>query len=147
MIKGTLGQQIARWKKSMENEVQTVRQKYNDLEKLLHANNQILEASEAKYHSLEREFHLLKEDRDALHQRVSSSSEMLELVTGQKEQVLKELNTEVRKRKNFAEEIKKFSIAFAGRERSIMSSHSDFKLIYETLKAENPTSLSKSHGS
>ncbi|KAK4428708.1 Kinesin-like protein KIN-7N [Sesamum alatum] len=146
-IKGTLGSQIACWKEALQNEVKVIKQKYNDLEKELEANNLLLKVSEGKYHSLEREFHLLKEDRDAVLQRISSSSQMLAQITGQKERALKDLNTEVRRRKKLEEEVKQFSIAFAHRQTSIMSFHSDFKSILDTIKAQNLTSLSKSHGS
>ncbi|KAG8377453.1 hypothetical protein BUALT_Bualt08G0034600 [Buddleja alternifolia] len=146
-IKGTLGRQIACWKQTLENEVQTMKHKYNDLEKALDVNNQLLNVSEGKYHSLERELDLLKKDRDALLQRISSSSEMLAQISGQKDKALKDLVTEVQRRKSLEEEIKQFSISFACRQRSTMSLHSDFKSILETMKAQNPISLSKSHGS
>ncbi|KAK4481559.1 hypothetical protein RD792_012461 [Penstemon davidsonii] len=145
--KGTLGRQIACWKKALENEVQTIKQKYIDMEKELYINNQLLQVSEGKYHSLEREFRLIKEDRDALKQRISSSSEMLTLVTSQKQKVSKDLYTEVQNRKNLEEQIKQFTIAFACRQKSMMSFQNDFKSVLETMKAHNPTSLPKSHGS
>ncbi|PIN11610.1 Kinesin-like protein [Handroanthus impetiginosus] len=145
--KGNLGGQIACWKQTLENEVEIIKQKYQDLEKELEVNNQLLKLSEGKYHSLEREFQLLKEDRDATLQRVSSSSQMLEQITGQKEKAIKDLNTEIRRRKKLEEEIIQFNMAFACRQRSITSFHSDFKSILENMKAQHPTSLSKSHGS
>ncbi|KAL3840502.1 hypothetical protein ACJIZ3_025093 [Penstemon smallii] len=145
--KGTLGRQIACWKKALENEVQTIKQKHIDMEKELYINNQLLQVSEGKYHSLEREFCLIKEDRDALKQRISSSSEMLTLVTSQKQKVSKDLYTEVQNRKNLEEQIKQFTIAFACRQKSMMSFQNDFKSVLETMKAYNPTSLPKSHGS
>ncbi|KAI3465239.1 hypothetical protein Pfo_021902 [Paulownia fortunei] len=146
-IKGTFGGQIACWKQALENEVKIIKQKYNELDKELEVSNQLLKVSEGKYHSLEREFHLLKEDRDAVLQRISSASQSLEQITGQKEKALKDLNTEVRRRKKLEEEIKQFSIAFACRQRSIISFHTEFKSVIDIMKEQNPTSLSKSHGS
>lgn len=146
-MKGTLGGQIAFWKQALENEVKLIKQKYHDLEKELEVNNQLLKISEGKYHSLEREFHLLKDDRDAVRQQISSSSQMLTQITGEKEKALKDLNTEVRRRTKLEEEIKQFSIAFACRQRSITSFHSEFKSILDTMKGQNPTPFFKSHGS
>ncbi|XP_073031375.1 kinesin-like protein KIN-7N [Primulina eburnea] len=136
----TLGEQIAYWKEAVENEVATVKQKYNDLENERDICNKLLEISEGKYQSLEREFHLLKEDKEALLQRILNLSQMLELVTGQKDNAFQDLKTEVRRRKNLEEEIRLFSIAFAGRQRSLNSFHGDFKALLDTMKS----SLSKS---
>ncbi|GFQ00905.1 kinesin-related protein 4 [Phtheirospermum japonicum] len=135
-IKVTLGGQIARWKQASEDELKTIKQKYTDLEKELEVSNQLLKVSEGNYLSLEREFSLLKQDRDA----------SLEQITVQKEKALMDLNTEVKRRKKLEEEIKQFSIAFACRQRSIMSFHSEFKSVLDVMKAQSPISLSKSHG-
>ncbi|KZV54523.1 kinesin-related protein 11 [Dorcoceras hygrometricum] len=136
----TLGGQIAYWKEAIENEVATIKQNYGDLENERDICNKLLDISEGKYQSLEREFHLLKEDKEVLLQRILSLSQMLELVTGQKDNAFQDLRTELRRRKNLEEEVKLFSIAFAGRQRSLNSFHSDFKAIIDTMK----TSLSKS---
>ncbi|KAL8490196.1 hypothetical protein ACS0TY_025928 [Phlomoides rotata] len=145
-IKGNLGGQIVCWKQELENELKTIRHKYNDLDKELEVNNQLLKVSQGKYHSLEREFNLLKEDRDSALQRISTSSQMLTQITAQKERALKDLNAEVRMRKKLKEEIKQILIAFASRQGSISSLHGEFKSVLETMKAQNPISLSKSHG-
>ncbi|MCD9645893.1 hypothetical protein HAX54_035246 [Datura stramonium] len=63
-----------------------IQEKYQTLEKELDLNNQLLAASRDKYNSLEREFHILKEERDVLAQNVSSSNGKLELVTNQSEE-------------------------------------------------------------
>ncbi|XP_073125716.1 kinesin-like protein KIN-7N [Henckelia pumila] len=131
----TLGGQIAYWKEAIENEVATIKQKYNDLENERDISNKLLEISEGKYQSLERELYLVKEDKEGLVQRISSLSQMLELVTGQKDNVFQDLKTEVRRRKKLEEEIKLFSIAFAGRQRSLNSFHNDFKVILDTMKS------------
>ncbi|CAA3005562.1 kinesin KIN-7N [Olea europaea subsp. europaea] len=145
--KGTLGEEIASWKRKLEDEVKTIKQKYQNLESELVVNNKILEVSENKYHSLEREFNLLKAERDDLLERVSNSSQMLAQFRDQKENFLQDLNAEVQRRKKLEEEIKQFSVAFASRQRSIMSFQSDFKSVLENLKAQNPVSASKSLGS
>lgn len=145
MIKG-LVEEIASWKKKMDNEVEAFKVKYRNLKEELNSNNQLLEVSKDKYHSLEREFHLLKEEKDALVVRVSNSSQTLALVTDQKEKALQDLKIEAQKRKNLEEEIKKFTTAFSYRQKSFVSFQSDFKSIIENLKAQNPVSLSKAHG-
>ncbi|XP_073021338.1 kinesin-like protein KIN-7N isoform X2 [Primulina eburnea] len=136
----TLGGQIAYWKEAIENEVATIKQKYNNLENERDISNKLLEISEGKYQSLERELYLLKEDKEGLVQRISSLSQMLKLVTGQKDNAFQDLKREVRRKKNLEEEIKLFSIAFAGRQRSLNSFHDDFKAILDTMKS----TLSKS---
>ncbi|KAA8538272.1 hypothetical protein F0562_027905 [Nyssa sinensis] len=142
----TLGEEIACWKEKLGNELKTVKEKYQSLEKGLDMNNQLLEVSKERYHSLEREFHLLKEERDSLLQTVSNSSERLALVTDQKKKVMQDLNIEIQRRKDLEEEIKEFSVAFACRQRSFMSFRSEFQSKIENLKAQNPVSIPKSLG-
>ncbi|XP_042005396.1 kinesin-like protein KIN-7N [Salvia splendens] len=132
---------------SLENEVEDIKHKHNDLERELEVKNQVLKVSEGKLHSLEKEFCIVKEERDTMLRRISSSAQILTQVTGEKDRVLKELNTEVRRRKKLEEEIKQFNAAFACRQRSVTSFQSEFKSLLETMKTQNPTSLSKSHGS
>ena len=145
MWKGcTLDGEAASWKEKLSNELNTVKEKYENLEKELDLSNKFLEASEERYGSLEREFELLKEERNSLLKTISESSQNLTLLTDQKENVLKDLNTEVQRRKDLEEEIKQFSVAFASRQRSLMSIHGEFKSKIEKLKAENPVSVHKS---
>ncbi|KAL1546870.1 kinesin-like protein KIN-7N [Salvia divinorum] len=131
----------------LENQVEEIKHKYDNLKKELDVKNQLLKVSEGKLHSLEREFCIVKEERDTMLRRISSSAQILTQVTGEKDRVLKELNTEVRRRKKLEEEIKQFNAAFACRQRSVTSFQSEFKSLLETMKTQNPTSLSKSHGS
>ncbi|GER30026.1 kinesin-like protein [Striga asiatica] len=145
-IKGTLGGQIACWKQALENDMNTISQRCSDLGKELEFTNQLLKVSEGKYRSLETEFRLLQEDRDAALDKISNSSAMLEQISSQKDKALKDLNIELQRKKKLEEEIKQFSNAFACRQRSIMSFHSEFKSILDVTKAHNPTLLSKSHG-
>ncbi|XP_050265629.1 kinesin-like protein KIN-7N isoform X2 [Quercus robur] len=142
----TQGGETACWKEELSNELNTIKERYYGLEKELDHNNQLLVVSKERYDSLEREFRLLKEDRDLLHQMVSDSSQKLSLVTDQKENVLKDLNTEVRRRKNLEEEIKQFSVAFASRQRSLASFHSDINSNCEKLRTQCLVSLPKSRG-
>ncbi|KAL3505041.1 hypothetical protein ACH5RR_034882 [Cinchona calisaya] len=143
----TLGEEIASWKKKLDTEVEAIKEKYTNLKKELDTNNQLLEVSKDRYHSLEMEFHLLREEKDALLVSVSNSSKTLALVTDQKEKALQDLKIEAQRRKDLEEEIKKFSTDFSYRQKSIVSLHSEFKSIIENLKAQNPVSLSKAHGS
>ncbi|XP_055835682.1 kinesin-like protein KIN-7N [Solanum dulcamara] len=142
----TLGGEIACWKKKLDEDIKTIQEKYQNLEKELDLNNQRLAASRDRYNNLEREFHLLKEERDVLLQNVSSSSEKLELVTNQIEKVLDDLNAEVKRRKHLEEEIKQFSAAFACRQRSLVSLCSDFDSVIDSFKAQKPISISRSPG-
>ncbi|XP_016456492.1 kinesin-like protein KIN-7N isoform X2 [Nicotiana tabacum] len=137
----TLGGEIACWKKKLDEDIKTIQAKYENLEKELDLNNQLLVASRDRYNSLEREFHLLKEERDLLIQKVSTSSEKLELVTNQKGKVWEDLNAEVKRRQNLEDEIKQFSVAFACRQRSIVSLHSDFKSVIGNFKSQKPISV------
>ncbi|CAA0806803.1 P-loop containing nucleoside triphosphate hydrolases superfamily protein [Striga hermonthica] len=140
-IKGTLGGRIACWKQALENDMNTISQRCSDLEKELEFTNQLLKVSEGKYRSLETEFRLLQEDRDAVLDKISNSSVMLEQITSQKDKALKDLNIELQRKKKLEEEIKQFSYAFACRQRSIVSFHSEFKTILDVTKAHNPTLL------
>ncbi|XP_060199294.1 kinesin-like protein KIN-7N [Lycium barbarum] len=142
----TMRGEIACWKKKLDEDIKTIQEKYQKLEKELDANNQLLAASRDRYNSLEREFHLLKEERNVLMQNVSSSSEKLELVTNQNEKVFEDLNAEVKRRKDLEEEIKQFSAAFAFRQRSLISLRSDFESVIDNFKAQKLISVSRSPG-
>ncbi|KAK4348559.1 hypothetical protein RND71_031314 [Anisodus tanguticus] len=142
----TLGGEIACWKKKLDEDIKTIQEKYQNLEKELDLNNKLLAASRDRYNSLEREFHFLKEERDVLKQNVSSSSEKLELVTNQNKKALEDLNAEVKRRKDLEEEIKQFSAAFAFRQRSLISLRSDFESVIDNFKAQKPISVSRSPG-
>ncbi|CAL5418003.1 unnamed protein product [Camellia sinensis] len=142
----TLGGEIACLKMKLGNDLNTIKEKYQSLTKELNTNTHLLEDSKERYHSLEREFHLLKEERDSLLQTVSSSSQTLEQVTNEKEKVWQDLNTEVQRRKDLEEEIKQFGITFASRQKSLISFHSDLRSKLENFKAQNPVSIPKSLG-
>ena len=58
-----------------------------------------------RYENLERELLLLKVERDTLLQKFSESAEKLLMVSIHKENALKDLNTEVLRRKNIEGEV------------------------------------------
>ncbi|CAN6583048.1 unnamed protein product [Malus baccata var. baccata] len=142
----TRGGETACWEGKLSNELSTIKERYNGLEEELDSNNQLLEESKQRYDALEAEFRLLKEERDSLHKKVSESSQTLALVTDQKENVVKDLNHELLRRKDLEEKIKQFSVAFGCRKTSLMSFHSEFKSKIESLRAKNPVSVPKSVG-
>lgn len=109
----------------------------SELKQELDLSNNSLESSKQRYGSLEREFQQLKEERDSLLQTVSESSKNITFLTDQKENMLKDLNCEVQRRKDLEAEIKQFSVAFASRQRSLASIHGEFKSKIEKLRAEN----------
>ncbi|XP_021821597.1 kinesin-like protein KIN-7N isoform X2 [Prunus avium] len=140
------GGENACWKEKLSNELITIKERYHGLEEELDSNNQLLEKSKQRYDALEAEFQLLREERDSLHKMVSESSQTLALATDQKENVLKDLNNEVLRRKDLEEKIKQFSVAFGCRKTSLMSFHSEFKSKIESLRDKNPASMPKSVG-
>ncbi|KAG8491951.1 hypothetical protein CXB51_015277 [Gossypium anomalum] len=109
----------------------------SELKQELDLSNNSLESSKQRYGNLEREFQELKEERDSLLQTVSESSKNITFLTDQKENILKDLNCEVQRRKDLEAEIKQFSVAFASRQRSLASIHGEFKSKIEKLRAEN----------
>ncbi|XP_061374259.1 kinesin-like protein KIN-7N [Gastrolobium bilobum] len=88
--------------------------------------------------NLERELQLLKEERDSLLKKFSESYE--------KENALKDLNTEVQRRKNLEGEVKQFAAAFACRQKSLLSFHSELKTKFEKLRVQTPISVPKPFG-
>ncbi|XP_057422885.1 kinesin-like protein KIN-7N [Lotus japonicus] len=96
--------------------------------------------------SLERELLLLKDERDSLLLKFSESSEKLATVSRQKEKALQDLNTEVQRRENLEGEVKKFSAAFACRQKSLISFHSEVKTKFEKLRAQTPIPVLNSFG-
>ncbi|KAL4372379.1 hypothetical protein HN51_017506 [Arachis hypogaea] len=97
-----------------------------------------------RYESLEKEFLLLKDERDSLLQMFSESSQKLAMVSSQKENALKDLNTEVQRRNNLEGDLKQFTSAFACRQKSLISFHSEFKTQIEKLRAQTLSSVPKS---
>ncbi|XP_021906399.1 kinesin-like protein KIN-7N isoform X2 [Carica papaya] len=131
-------------KEKLSDELETIKEKYHELEKNLVLKSQLLEVSEERFESLVKEFQVLKQERDSLLEKVAVSSQKLAEVTHRKENVLKDLNTEVQGRKDLEDEIKKFSVAFASRQQSLVSFCNEFKSNIEKLRAQNPVLVSKS---
>lgn len=130
------------WKENLSNELDAIKERCGDLEKKLDLHNKLLEESKRRYIDLETQYHHLKGERDSLSKVVSESSKKLVSVIDQKENVLKDLNSEYQRRKDLEEKIKKFSIAFSNRKTSLVSFHSEFKSKIEKLRSDNPNSLS-----
>lgn len=128
------------------NELNLIKERYRGLEEEFNINNHLLEASKDKYDCLEREFLLLKDQRDSLLQMVSESSQRHEMISNQKENALKDLNSEVLRRKHLEGEIKQFAAAFACRQRSLMSLHGEFKSHVKKLRDQSSISVPKSLG-
>lgn len=124
-----------------------IKQKFHGLETQLGESNKVLEASRGKHSTLQKQFQVLKEEQDLLLKSLSDSTQRLTLATNQKENALKDLNSEVQRRRFIEEEIKQIGIAFAGRQKSLLSFHSEFKSKLEmVIKAENSVSAAKSLG-
>lgn len=141
-----LGREIATWRKKIDDEIEGIKRKYTSLEEDMNMTRQQLEASKNEFHSLECKFNVLKEERDALLLKFSDTSQSLALVTDQKEKAIQNWKTEAQRRRDLEQEITKFSKAFAGRQRSVMSFNTDFQAIFESFNAQNPVPVSKPLG-
>ncbi|KAJ6678961.1 CENTROMERE PROTEIN E [Salix purpurea] len=142
----TLGEESASWKGKLGDELGAIKEKLQALEKELEHNNQLLKDSGERHDTMEREYWVLKEERDSLLDKVSESSQNLATVAVQKENILKDLNIEVERRKNLEKEIKQFSVAFASRQRSFTSFQGEFLSKVEKLRAQSPIAASESLG-
>ncbi|KAJ0790780.1 putative plus-end-directed kinesin ATPase [Helianthus annuus] len=127
--------QIASWKTELSGEIKEI---YERLEQELDTNNHLLEASKERVVGLERESRILLAERDDLQLAVSDSSKRLASLSQQNEKIFQDLACEIQRRKGLEEEIKQFSIAFASRQRSLISFHCDFKSKLDHLKAQSP---------
>ena len=139
-----MGEEITSWKEKMNNEVTSIQEKYHSLEKKLEISNQILDETKERYRTLENEFYLLSEERVSLLQTASGSSQRLAMVTDQKDKILQDLKSELKRRKHLEEVIKEFSAEFLCQHRSRVSFHAEFKSIVENSKAQK--SIPKSLG-
>ncbi|XAR61991.1 Plus-end-directed kinesin ATPase [Bertholletia excelsa] len=101
-------EEIASLVEKLGCDLSKIKEKCQSLERELLDSTHLLEVSKERYHSLEKEFLLMKEERDSLLQMASISSERIAKLTQQKEKVLQDLNTEVQRRKDLEEEIKNF---------------------------------------
>ncbi|KAD4386144.1 hypothetical protein E3N88_26313 [Mikania micrantha] len=119
--------QDASWKTELSGEIRLIKEQCQTLEQELDTNNKLLESSKARVHNLERESQFLLEEKEDLLLTVSDSSKRLASLCQQNEKILQDLASEIQRRKHLEEEIRHFSIAFASRQRSLMSFHCDFK--------------------
>lgn len=130
--------ETACWSEKLSTELNNVKQRFMGLEKELDNSNQLLELSRERYDKLESEYQILRGERDSLLQTVSESNRTLSLISDEKENIVKDLNAEVQKRKNIEEEIKHIGVAFASRQKSFASFHNEFKSKVEILISKNP---------
>ena len=140
----SLGEEINSRKEKMSNEVTSIKEKYHSLEKKVEIGNQLLDETKERYRTLEDEFYRLTEERDSLLQTASGSSQRLVVVTDQKDKILQDLKSEIKRRKHLEEVIKEFSVGFLCQHRSRVSFHAEFKSKVENLKAQK--SIPKSLG-
>ncbi|XP_010061633.2 kinesin-like protein KIN-7N isoform X1 [Eucalyptus grandis] len=141
---GDLGGEMAICKENLISGISAIKDKYNGIQKELDESNQLLGVSREKYCRLERDFQLLKEERDLLLQSVSESTSKVSLATDRRENVLRDLNSEVERRKNLEGEIKKFRMAFVGRQNSLASFQSEVRLKLEKMRDGSTVSVPKS---
>lgn len=139
-----MGGEITSWKEKMINEVTSIKEISQSLEKKLENSNQLLDETKERCRTLENDFYLLTEERDSLLRTASDSSQRLAAVTDQKDKILQDLKSEIKRRKHLEEEIKEFSVGFLCQHRSRVSFHSEFKSRVENLKAQK--SIPKSLG-
>ncbi|XP_023731886.1 kinesin-like protein KIN-7N isoform X1 [Lactuca sativa] len=137
----TLETQITCWKKEMSDEIKLIKERYENLEEELDMNNQLLEASKARIHGLQKESQVLSEERDDLLVTVSDSWKRSASLNEQNEKILQDLTCEIQKRKDLEDDIKQFSVGFVSRYKSYKLFSSEIKSKVEHLKAQKPFAL------
>ncbi|KAG5230760.1 kinesin protein [Salix suchowensis] len=71
----SLGEESASWKEKLGDELGAIKEKLQALEKELEHNNQLLKDSGERHDTMERDYWVLKEERDSLLDKVSESSQ------------------------------------------------------------------------
>lgn len=99
------------------------------------SNNPELNAVKERCTALERECHLLREEKASLVQSLSMAQQDVELLQAEKGGLIKDLNIEKQKMKDLKEEIRQFSLAFAQREGLLTSLYTKSKAMMENLKS------------
>ncbi|KAJ4892138.1 P-loop containing nucleoside triphosphate hydrolases superfamily protein [Raphanus sativus] len=89
-----------------------IEERYSDLLKESSLDKQLLEASKESHERLEKEVQFLKEERDSLDVTVSQSTHGMRVITSDKENALKDLHVELKRREYMEKEIKQISFAF-----------------------------------
>lgn len=132
------GQETAALEEKLKSELSIIKERYNEVKKELCLDKQLLEASRESHEKLIKEVQLLKEERESLGVKISQSTQRLRVIASDKENALKDLNVEVKRRKEMEEEIKQISFAFATRHKSFVSFHSEIKSKMQKLTNQNP---------
>ncbi|KAL1218214.1 Kinesin-like protein KIN-7N [Cardamine amara subsp. amara] len=127
-------------KEKLKSELSIIKERYNEVEKELGLDKQLLVASREGHKKLLKEVQFLKEEREAFDVKISQSTQRLRVIANDKENALKDLNVEVKRRKEMEEEIKQISFAFATRHKSFVSFHSEIKSKMQKLTTRNPNS-------
>ena len=125
------GQEIAAVEEKLKSEVSIIKERYNEVEKELSLDKQLLEASRER--GWKRKYSFLKEKRDLA---ISQSTQRL--TASDKENVLKDLNVEVKRRKEMVEDIKQISFTLATRQTFLMTLHNEIKSKMRKLTTQNP---------
>lgn len=126
--------------KKLKSELNIIKERYNEVEKELCLDKQLLKAPREVHEKLLKEVKLLKEEREAFDVKISQSTQRLRVIANDKENALKDLNVEVKRRKEMEEEIKQISFAFATRHKSFVSFHTEIKSKMQKLTTRNPNS-------
>ncbi|KAF2587071.1 hypothetical protein F2Q70_00036309 [Brassica cretica] len=124
------GQEITAVEEKLKSEVSIIKERYNEVEKELSLDKQLLEASRER---LEKKVQFLKEKRD-----VAISQSTQRLTASDKENALKDLSVEVKRRKEMVEDIKQISFTLATRQTSLMTLHNEIKSKMRKLTTQNP---------
>ncbi|XP_013607743.1 PREDICTED: spindle pole body component 110-like [Brassica oleracea var. oleracea] len=132
------GQETGAMEEKLKSELSIVKERYNELEKELSLDKLLLKASRESHERLEKEVQFLKEERDSLDVAVSQSTQRLKVIASDKENALKDLKVELKRRKEMEEEIKLISFAFSSRQKSLMSFHNEIKSKMQKLTTQNP---------
>lgn len=124
-------------KEELKSELDATRERCHVLERECSHNNELLKASEVRFCNLEKECSLLKEEQATFVQNLSAYAQNLVLVTTQKEKILEDLSRELQRRKELEEEVRRFGLAFAQRQRSFMTFHGELKDKLDNLRASS----------
>ncbi|XXG48855.1 hypothetical protein AAC387_Pa02g3189 [Persea americana] len=124
-------------KEELKIELDATRERCHVLERECSHNNELLKASEVRFCNLEKECSLLKEEQATFVQNLSTYAQNLVLVTTQKEKISEDLSIELQKRKELEEEVRRFGLAFAQRQRSFMTFHGELKDKMDNLRASS----------
>ncbi|KAI3957107.1 hypothetical protein MKX01_004398 [Papaver californicum] len=133
-------------KEEISNELDSIKESYHILESKFKLSNQHLEDCKERFCNLERECNILKDEKTSLFQKLIMSDKKLDMVHDQNEKILKDLNTEIQRRKKLEEEIRRFSEAFSHRQVSFRSFNNELKSRIKNLRAPNSVPIPKPLG-